>query len=179
MHSAEALVEGEPLVGHWYNRSQEYAARQLRGEKDVREDQFATEERLTFSPLPCWAHLPEAEQRRRVADLIAEIEEEGERERQQTGKRSLGVEKILNADPHHRPDQVKKSSKPRFHALTPKVFELLWQAWSEVISAFREASARLLSGEREVEFPEGTFPPHLPFIPFVETMIIEARGQPV
>ncbi len=178
VHSAGALVEGKPLVGHWYNRTQEYAARQLCGEKDVHEDQFATEERLTFSPLPCWEHLPEPERRRRVAELIVEIEEEGDLERRRTGKRSLGVEKILNTDPHYRPEKVEKSPKPRFHALTPEVFELLWQAWSEVIVAFREASARLLSGEREFEFPEGTFPPHLPFIPFVETITIEARGQP-
>ena len=179
VHSAAALVEGEPLVGHWFDRTKEYAARQLRGEKDVREEQFATEERLEFSPLPCWAHLLEAEYRERVADLIAEIDKEGEEERQRTGKRSSGVDKILKADPHHRPEKVEKSPKPRFHALTPAVFELMWQAWSEVIAAFREASARLLSGEREVDFPEGTFPPHLPFIPFAEAMTLEARGQPV
>ncbi len=178
VHSAAALVEGKPLMGQWYDRTQEYAARQLRGEEDVREEQFATEERLVFSPLPCWAHLSEAEQRRQVADLISEIEEEGQQERQRTGKRSSGVEQILNADPHYRPEKVEKSPKPRFHALTPEVFELLRQAWSEVIAAFREASARLLSGERQVEFPEGTFPPHLPFVPFAETMTIEARGQP-
>ena len=91
----------------------------------------------------------------------------------------MGVEKILSADPHYRPGKVKKSPKPRFHALTPEMFELLWQVWREVISAFREASTRLLSGERYVEFPEGTFPPHLPFIPFHESVTIEARGQPV
>ena len=27
VHSAKALMTGEPLVGHWYNRSREYAAR--------------------------------------------------------------------------------------------------------------------------------------------------------
>ncbi len=178
VHSAAALVENEPLVGHWFDRTKEYAARQLRGEKKVHEKQFATEERLMFSPLPCWAHLPEAEQRQRVTELIAEIEDEGAQERQRTAKRSLGVEEILNADPHYRPEEVEKSPKPRFHAMRPEVFKLMWQAWSEVIAAFREASARLLSGERDVEFPEGTFPPHLPFIPFVKLLTIEARGQP-
>ena len=150
----------------------------MRGEKDVREEDFATEERLVFSPLPCWAHLPLTERRQRVADLIAEIEEEGERERQRKGKRSLGVDKILQADPHFRPGKVEKSPKPRFHALTAEVFELMRQAWSEIIAAFREASARLLSGELDVDFPEGTFPPHLPFIPFAEAMTLRARGQP-
>ena len=113
-----------------------------------------------------------------MSDLIAEIEEEGEQERQRSGQRSLGIEKILNADPHYRPEQVEKSPKPRFHALTPEVFELMRQAWTVVIAALREASARLLSGERQVEFPEGTFPPHLPFVPFVESVMIQARGQP-
>jgi len=178
VQSAEALVEGEPLVGHWYDRTREFAARQLRGEEDVSEEDFATEQRLALSPLPCWAHLPEDEYRRRVADLIAEIEDEGKQERQRTGKESLGPGEVLRQDPHYRPETVERSSKPRFHALTPEVFALMWQAWAEVIAAFREASARLLSGERGVAFPEGTFPPHLPFVPFAETMTIEARGQP-
>ncbi len=178
VHSAGALAEGEPLAGHWYDRTREYAARQLRGESDVSEEDFATEERLVLSPLPCWAHLPEAEYRRRVADLITVIEEEAALERQRTGKISLGAEKILKTDPHYRPENIEKSPKPRFHALTPEVFELMRQAWAEVIAAFREASAQLLSGERNIEFPEGMFPPHLPFIPFAETMTIEARGQP-
>ncbi len=52
------------------------------------------------------------------------------------------------------------------------------EAWKEVMAAFRIASARLRAGEMEVEFPEGTFPPGLPFIPFAETMTVEARGQP-
>ncbi len=179
VHCAESLVEGEPLVGHWYDRTKEYAARQLRGEKEDQEEQFATEERLVLSPLPCWAHLPVAEQRRRAADLISEIEDEGAQERQRSRKRSLGVKRILNADPHQRPEKVEKSPKPRFHTMKPEVFELMWRAWSEVIVAFREASARLLSGERQVDFPEGTFPPHLPFVPFAETMLIGSRGQPV
>ena len=178
VHSADALVEGAPLAGHWYNRTKGYAARQLRGEKGVRDEDFATEEQLVFSPLPCWAHLPETEQRRRVADLIVEIEEEAAQERRRTGKTSLGVEKILSADPHYRPEKVEKSPKPRFHALTAEVLDLMLQAWREVITAFREASTRLLSGERRVEFPEGTFPPHLPFVPFLETMTLQARGQP-
>ena len=178
VHSAEALLEGATMSGHWYNRTREYAARQLRGERDVRAEDFATEEHLELSPLPCWAHLPKDEYRRRVADLVTEIEEEGAQERQRTGKASLGVEKILAADPHYRPDTVEKSPQPRFHTAAAEVFELMLEVWREVITAFREASARLLSGERFYEFPEGTFPPHLPFVPFAESLTVGARGQP-
>ena len=84
----------------------------------------------------------------------------------------------MAADPHHRPDDVKKSPKPRFHAKKPEVWKRLFEVWREVILAFRQASERLRADEFDVEFPEGTFPPHLPFVPFSETVLIEARGQP-
>ncbi len=139
-----------------------------------------------LSPLPCWEHLPADEGRRRVADLVAEIEAEGARERKRECKKSLGVEAILRQRPHRRPRREKKSSKkkpkkspkPRFHAIKAEVFQAMREAWREVMAAFAIASDRLRAGEIDVAFPEGTFPPSLPFVPFAETMAIEARGQP-
>ena len=179
VHSAEALVSGMPSMGRWYDRSREYAARQLPHEKNVDAKQFATDERVALSPLPCWAHLPEAVWRQRVAELVQEIDREAREERERTGKKSLGVKRILAIHPHHRPMETEKSPKPRFHARKPVIWKRLWEAWKEIVSAYREASARLLGGERSVEFPDGTFPPQLPFVPFAETLLIEARGQPV
>ncbi len=179
VQSADALVSGEPLIGRWYNRSRESAARQLRKKEDVDEEEFATVERLVLSPLPCWANLSEIEWRQQVAELIVQIEVEAAAERQQKRKSSLGVERILAYNPHHRPKAVESSPKPRFHARKPEVWKRMWEAWREIVSAFWEASARLLAGERDIEFPEGTFPPHLPFVPFAETLMIEPRGQPV
>ena len=114
-----------------------------------------------------------------MAALIDEIDEEGAAKRQREEKRSLGVKRILMTQPQHRPKKVEKSPKPRFHALKPEVWKRMWEAWREVVTAFWEASARLLAGEREVDFPEGTFPPHLPFVPHSEILMIDARGQPV
>ena len=114
-----------------------------------------------------------------MADLIDEIEGEGAAKRQQEGKRSLGVKRILMTQPHHRPKTVEKTSKPRFHARKPQVWKRMWEAWREVVTAFWEASARLLAGERGVEFPEGTFPPSLPFVPYAQTLMLEPRGQPI
>ena len=90
----------------------------------------------------------------------------------------MGVTSILSADPLYRPKKVEKSPKPRFHAKLPAVWKRMWEAWREITAAYREASARLLSGELNVEFPEGTFPPHRPFVPFAKTLLIEPRGQP-
>ncbi len=51
--------------------------------------------------------------------------------------------------------------------------------WRAVIAAYREAAGLLAAGERDVEFPEGTFPPRLPFVPFSLTLLIKARGTQV
>ena len=86
------------------------------------------------------------------------------------------MRKILRVRPHKRPSRVEKSPKPRIHAATKKVLRQIWEAHAEVVAAFREASERLLGGNREAEaeFPEGTFPPGLPFRPFA----VGARGSP-
>ena len=74
VHVAKALIQGEDLTGHWFDRTQEYAARN-RGETFDRL-QFATPETLYLSPLPCWKHLPEDAWRGRAGHLIQEIEDE-------------------------------------------------------------------------------------------------------
>ena len=179
VHSAAALVEGTPLVGHWYDRTKEHAARQLRRENGVDAEDYARELRVHLEPLPCWEHLPEKKWRRQVDALISGIDEEGARRRLLTGKRSLGVKKILRVRPTRRPGKVDKSPKPRFHAFKESVLKRLRKAYRQVVQAHREASEKLLSGDRSAEFPEGTFPPALPFVPFGESLIERARGQPV
>ena len=162
-----ASVEGRR--GRWYNRTREHAERQ-RGHK-VDPEELATDEQVEYSPIPCWAHLPEAEIRRRVADLVEQVVGEGARERERTGSKVLGIEAILAMDPLSSPETVEKSPQPRFHAYRDTVRRLMWEAYSLVLSAFREAAEKLKAGDRNAVFPEGTFPPGLPFVPF-------ARGQP-
>jgi len=176
VHSVNALLKGEPLVGLWHNRTKEYAARQLVGNKDLEEDppEFATEEQIEFSPPPCWDHLSKEEIRLKVAELIAWIEEKGAAERRRKGKKSLGVKKILRKNPYEKVENPKKSPKPRFHAKTEAKYKEMREAFQEVLGLFLEASAKLRSGCRDVTFPEGTFPPAQPFVPFAGS----ARGQP-
>ena len=53
VHSAEALIHGTPLEGHWFNRTREYAARN-QGEELSPEEHVLTES-VVLSPIPCWA----------------------------------------------------------------------------------------------------------------------------
>jgi len=57
VHAVRAILDGEPLTGYWFNRSQEYAARR-RGEVFDRL-RYAEKVTVELSPLPCWQHLSE------------------------------------------------------------------------------------------------------------------------
>ena len=185
VHSARALTRDHPLRGWWFDRSREYAARR-RGERPGRYE-YATEETVILDPLPCWAHLPIEEVRRRVKDLLRDIESEAAAERRRPSsergrssaatrrsvapKKVLGVEKVMSADPHYRPEKLERSPAPDFHARRKSVRKAMREAYAWVVAAYREAAERLRAGDRLVSFPEGTFPPAFPFVPY-------ARGQP-
>ena len=73
---------------------------------------------------------------------------------------------------------MKKSPRPRYHAMTALAFKRWREALSAVIKEFSAASILLRGGDRATEFPEGTFPPGLPFVSFAKTLLVQARGQP-
>ena len=169
VHSARALTRDHPLRGWWFDRSREFAARQ-RGEHPGRYD-HAREETLFLDPLPCWRHLSLKENRRRVKALIRDIERKALAERLASSKPVLGADAVMAADPHHRPQELDRSAAPDFHARRREVRRAMREAYAWVVVKHREAAERLRAGKSRVEFPEGTFPPGLPFVAF-------ARGQP-
>jgi len=157
-----ALVEGEAVEGYWFDRSQEYAARQRR--QDFDRLTYATSEVLTLSPLPCWKDLPEETRRRLIAELVAEIEAEAAIRREQTGSQVLGVAAIREQHPLRRPKRSKKSPAPLFHAASQAIRQQLYAFYAEFVAAYREASEKFRAGNRTVRFPLGSFPPALPFV---------------
>jgi REP element-mobilizing transposase RayT len=161
-HAAHSLLTGEPLVGIWRDRTQEYRFR-LRG-KEPEPTQFVTEEILALDPLPCWAHLPVEEQRRRMADVMAEIEEEARITLEAKGLAPLGADAVRRQQPHTRPNRTKKSPAPLFHTASKRAYLELREAYSRFVAAFRDAAEKLRAGDRLVAFPVGSFPPALPFV---------------
>jgi hypothetical protein len=117
-----------------------------------------------LSQLPCWRHLRPEVYRDRVAELIQEIEADGAAERKLTGREPLGRKAILRQHPHTRPNQTKKSCCPLFHAASKAAREELKKAYGLFLAAFMEASEKLKNGDRLARFPEGCFPPRLPFV---------------
>jgi REP element-mobilizing transposase RayT len=162
VHCVEALLEGKPLTGHWFDRTQEFTAR-LRREQ-FRAMRYATVETVILSPIPCWAHLSPEHYRARIAALVETIEAEAARERERTGAFVLGVKAILSRDPQHRPSSLARSPAPRVHAATRAARKAFHEIYAAFVSAFREASERLRRGDRSAPFPCGSFPPALPFV---------------
>ena len=163
IHSTKARLRDEPLRGYWFSRTKEYAARR-RGE-DFDPLEYATEETVELSPIPCWEHLPTEEYRERVCGLVEGIEEEAAADRERTGIPARGPEAILAQDPQHRPAKLAKSPAPFVHAASKAARLALYQSYSWFVGEFRKAAEKLRGGERDVSFPPGCFPPALPFVP--------------
>jgi hypothetical protein len=162
VHCAHALLNGTTVEGHWFDPTQEYAAR--RRNEDFDPMQFATLEELVLSPLPCWKHLPEQTWRRLVTAMVADIEQESAAEREKTGSQVMGVAAVLGQHPLDRPARPKKSPAPLFHTASKRARDELHAAYAWFVDAYRQASAKLRAGIRDVAFPAGSFPPALPFV---------------
>ena len=157
-----ALLDGAPLVGHWFNRSREYGARQ-RGDS-FHHLEFAKEYTLQLVQLPCWEHLDPEQYRERIAELVGEIEARAAAMREATRRPALGAAAIRAQNRHDRPAKPKKSPAPLFHAASKRVRLELYRAYGEFLGAYRTAAEKLRAGVRDVVFPAGCFPPALPWV---------------
>ncbi len=156
----EALTQGKTLEGIWRDRSLEYEANR-RGKETDPED-FIERYTLQLDPLPCWQHLPPAEIRQRISDMIAEIDAKNARRVVLGGTVPLGATAIRKQHPHESPLRTKRSPAPVVHAASKAVREQLKEAYRLFVEAYREAATRLRSGDYSVEFPPGCFPPARP-----------------
>lgn len=159
-HCIRTLLEGAPICGTWFDRSTEYRARRRGVQCSTRE--FASSETITLTPLPCWESWPENLRREAIAALLTEIEREAEILR--AGKAPIGRERILRQQPHEPPAGTKRTRAPAFHAATRSARDALREAYRAFVTAFRGASEQLRSGDRSALFPEGSFPPALPYV---------------
>lgn len=160
--SVESLITGEPMQGVWVDRTA-YGRAKRRGQA-VSEADFTEELELHLTPLPSLSHLSATEYRQLMIEMVREIEEETLVRHQENGTAPLGVDKILNRRPDYRPKQEPNSPRPPFHAASRRARKAMHAALAWIVAAYRDAAERLRTGELTVEFPEGSFPPALPFV---------------
>ena len=160
--AVRALLEEEPLQGYRFDRTREHAHRR-RGIAFERL-RYATPYTVQLEPLPCWAHLSVEDYRRRIEELVGDIETQAALRRQLNDVPAKGPEAILTQEPHEAPEALKKSPAPLFHTASRTIRRELYEAYKYFVAAFRDAAARLRAGERDVVFPSASFPPAAPWV---------------
>lgn len=171
VHCARELLTGEPLRGVWFDGTGACFARRRAnraGQGISPGDHLETHE-LRLAKLPCWSHLGDDEYRRRIAALLQQVEEEIRARRRLEGTtlpgRKVCARQVLGQDPHEAPaTSLTKRPRPRCHAASRQVRIEMTRTHRQFVAAFRTAAERLRAGERTVRFPQGCFPPRLPFV---------------
>ncbi len=163
--------QGKPLEGIWRDRSLEYEAH--RREQEAGSETFTKRHSLRLDPLPCWRHLPSDEIRRRLTEMVAEIDAESARRLVLGGSAPLGAAAIRNQHPHQRLARGKKSPASAAHAASKAVRKQLKEAYRLFVEAYRQAAVRLRSGNYSVEFPQSCVPPPRPCV----SSVLEQPGS--
>ncbi len=176
LHCAQALIDGKPMSGVWYARSDEYEAQRQAERRAARRDTeveeidrgaFTTPFELKLAPMPCWQSSSAATNRKRVAKMVEAIETEAARKREKSGGEPLGMERIRHQDPLTRPVKGKSKSSPRplCHAASDEMRDRIRRARRGFVEMYRAAAEKLKWGKiAEAVFPQGSFPPGLPFV---------------
>jgi hypothetical protein len=157
-----ALLQGTPLHGTWFDRTQECKARRKGLAFGARD--FTTPVTLVLSPLPCWQNLSPEEHRQAVLSLVADIDATAAAERAASQREPLGAAVVLQQPPHAMPARSKRTPAPWFHTATRAALLQLKQAYSDFLAQYRDAAKALRKGLRTITFPPGSFPPALPWV---------------
>jgi REP element-mobilizing transposase RayT len=159
--SHAALMNGyDSIEGDWIDRTELYRRRRS-GEQHLTERDVTSRNRVHLAKLPAFEHLSRAEYAAMVKLEIRAIERATRVRHHEEGTRPLGAAKVLAVDPQSRPETVKRSPRPKFHA-TKDIYKLLCAAYRQFLEAYGAASDRLRAGKVGVVFPAGCFPPAMP-----------------
>ena len=160
--SFRALAHENPLRGVWHDRTAEFEARR----RGVKPDPAKTEQvyELTLAQLPAMAETSKDDFRRFVREIVRDEELAVAASRAHASKPSvLGAHRILEQDPHSAPQHSDRSPAPLVHAASATVRAAFKAAYIAFADAFRWAATCLRTGN-PTDFPEGAFPPSLPFV---------------
>lgn len=165
VHCGKALLEGRSrLTGTWIDGTRRTRLHQAG--KNPRPEDYTEALTVELRALPCWAHLHWSEYVRRVRAIVERIELRAAEERRQGGIAVLGADAIRARDPETRPEDIETRPAPRVHAATRQARKAWRDAYAWFVACYREAADTLKKGDRNARFPEGCFPPGLPFVPF-------------
>jgi REP element-mobilizing transposase RayT len=137
--------------------------------KKLQASDFETTYTLTYTRLPGYKDLDDKEYERVMRDKVEERRLRIIKEREQKGEGFLGVRKLMKQSVGAKPKKTKKSERNSFR---PLVISRCKQAEKECHdlyfgkqALYHDCVRRIKEGEKDVVFPNGTYPPPL-IIPF-------------
>ena len=160
LHCAEQLMDERPREFRWFNWTRRWRER-VRRQGSVAPRHAAYDERLAETvtlellPLPHWAGEDPMRRRARMRKLIDEVERQ-----MAPGGKPLGVEAVRRQTTE-RCVRRKRSPRPLCHASSNEARSRYRAFFASFRAAFREAAKKWLSREFDVEFPIGSFRPHV------------------
>lgn len=158
--STQALVTGmTTLHGTWYDRSAEH-----RSELNGKERRFPSTETVRLTPLPCLAYLDHEERRAVMRRMVDQVEQQTAERHLEEDSSPIGIQAVLDREPHSSSSEFHASPAPHFHAANPEDYWNMYYARQQKQIAYRDAAERLKRGELDVRFPEDCFPPPRPFV---------------
>ena len=119
---------------------------------------------MHLSVLPSLAQKDHTNVQRTIQSVVEQIEHDTLQMHRANGTKPAGRKWVMRQKPHRVPKAMKRSPAKKFLAVFRQSIAELREAYREFVVAYREASVRLMSGDRMVEFPPGCFPPRLPFV---------------
>ncbi len=157
----QAVTEGRPLVGVWYDRTRLHRLRMAwaarpkskRGRRPALADVAETRV-VELTPPPMWAESSEGELRARWREVIEVAEA-----RYPAPGRVLGPAGVLRVRPHDRPQRSKRGPAPAVHA-SSRAQRLAWrEAYRAFVETYQAAMKALRAGIEGCGFPpEGCRP---------------------
>jgi len=114
---------------------------------------------LRVTKLPAWAHLPDDEYARRLAEAVEAKEAELREQLQAEGRPFLGVKRILAQSPFDNPNShaPKRQLNPQLACGNTWARVEALQRRGHFLQAYAEALARFVAGDRNTRFPIGTY----------------------
>lgn len=158
--SLPALLDGSMQCdGVWYDRSTAY--RSHRSGRDLRPGDWIQSETVVLTPLPALAHLSAEDYAAAILRMVAEIEATVAEGR---SREPLGLAAIAAQHPHTAMPRRTRIPIPLVHAASVQAWKSFKATYRAFAAAYQFASAQLRAGVLVVAFPEGSFPPPLPFV---------------
>ena len=155
----KSLLTGAVMKGTWRDRTGFYRA--SRHNPKLRRKDFEETYEVPLHPIPSWAHVPVEEQRRRVEEIVRQIEEHARETNARLKRKPMGAKKILEQNPHDHPRSIAKSPAPLCHASSRGSFWRYANTYRAWVKAYQKASREFRAGDLMAlgRFPPGCFLP--------------------